>query len=353
MFHSIPRIRIAGRELASLRREKTVVLAILIQLFVAAFSSFLVVGLVSMYDPGSISDGSSIEFAVTGDAREDLAAIVDSEAGRDVRIYEDPLVARAAFRQGSVHAVLDARRADDGQVQVSAVVPDGSLRTTLIVVQVKEVLAEFERHERAALSHRLERTPVEVPSKTNASPYFGFTYTVLIPLLAFLPVFISGSVAVDSLVEEIERGTAELLRVAPVSAVEIVDGKLLATGLLAPVQAGAWLVLLEANGTSIADPWTIVAFVASATTIVVALAGVVALAFPDRSQAQFLYSMVVMLLFGASYLLGQPPANTVARLAIGSPNATTPWVVAGSVGIAAVTYLGCRAFVRRSEFATA
>ena len=39
------RLTIAGRELAGLRAEKTILLAIGIQLFIAAFSSFLVVGL--------------------------------------------------------------------------------------------------------------------------------------------------------------------------------------------------------------------------------------------------------------------------------------------------------------------
>ena len=346
----MPRPRIAGRELASLRREKTIVLAILIQLFVAAFSSFLVVGLVSLYDPGSVGDEVVVEFGVTGDAREELAAVAAGD-GRQVRVFEEPAVARSAFRQGVVHAVLDARRSDSGQVHVTAVVPEGSLRTTLIVVQVKDVLSAFERQQRAGMSHRLDRTPVPMPPGTTASPYFGFTYTVLVPLLSFLPVFISGSVAVDSLVEELERGTAELLRVAPVSAVEIVDGKLLATGVLAPLQAGAWLALLSANGTAIANPWAIVAFVAAITTVVVALAAVVALAFPDRSRAQFGYSAGVIVLFGASQLLAQSPANAVARLAIGSPDATTPLVVAGTVALAVVAYLGCRAFVGQSPLA--
>lgn len=345
-----PRFRIAGRELSSLRREKTIVLAILIQLFVAAFSSFLVVGLVSLYDPGSVGDQVVVEFGVTGDAREELATIASGD-GRSVRIFEDPAIARGAFRQGSVHAVLDARRSDSGQVHVTAVVPEGSLRTTLIVVQVKDVLSAFERQERAALSHRLDRTPVPVPQETTASPYFGFTYTVLIPLLSFLPVFISGSIAVDSLVEEIERGTAELLRVAPISAVEIVDGKLLATGVLAPIQAGAWLALLSANGTAIANPWALVALVAAITIVVVALAAVVALAFPDRSRAQFGYSMGVILLFGASQLLAQSLANAVARLAIGSPDGVTPLVVAVTAVLAIVAYLGCRRVVARSPLA--
>jgi len=62
------RLTIAGRELSGLRAEKTILLAIAIQLFIAAFSSFLVVGLVSMmYDPGSLG-GAEVEVAGAGDA---------------------------------------------------------------------------------------------------------------------------------------------------------------------------------------------------------------------------------------------------------------------------------------------
>lgn len=51
-----PRVIVARRELSVLRREKTTVLALLIQLFIAAFSSFLVVGLVSLYAPVSVRE---------------------------------------------------------------------------------------------------------------------------------------------------------------------------------------------------------------------------------------------------------------------------------------------------------
>ena len=50
---------IARRELASLSREKTIVLALVIQLCIAGFSSFLVVGLPVLYDPGAIADDTS------------------------------------------------------------------------------------------------------------------------------------------------------------------------------------------------------------------------------------------------------------------------------------------------------
>lgn len=45
-------------------------------------------------------------------------------------------------------------------------------------------------------------TPRSTSGGELGQPYFGFTYTVLVPLLTFLPVFLSGSIAVDAITEE-------------------------------------------------------------------------------------------------------------------------------------------------------
>ncbi|GKZ15598.1 ABC transporter permease [Haladaptatus sp. T7] len=337
------RLTVARRELASLRSEKTIVLAILIQLLIAAFSSFLAVGLVSMYDPGSASNGFVVSFGVTGDASADLAPVLASDDSWEAEHYRTQRAAMRDFRSGRIHAVLAVDRTADGSVRVTAIAPDGNIKTTLVVTQIKEVLDKLERRERARFASRLERSPVAPPPETGASPYFGFTYTVLIPLLMFLPVFISGSVAVDTIAEEYDRGTLELLRVTPLTGVDIVDGKLLAMGILAPVQAAAWLVLLSFNGTNVANPLEIVALVAAFSVAIVAIGAILALRFRDRKQAQFLFSMAMLVVFSGTYLLPEAPANTVARLAIGSPTPFTHAMVA--------LYLACSlagyALVRR------
>lgn len=59
------RLVIFRKELRSVLDEKTIVLAITIQLFIAAFSSFLVIGLVAMYDPASVR-GGGLKVGVAG-----------------------------------------------------------------------------------------------------------------------------------------------------------------------------------------------------------------------------------------------------------------------------------------------
>jgi ABC-type Na+ efflux pump permease subunit len=341
------RLVVARRDLASLSREKTIVLALLIQLFVATFSSFLVVGLAAFYDPGTVS-GNPVEAAVTGDAADELLAASADQRGLRATRYDDATAARRDFRQGFVDAVLDVEYGDDGRIRVDATASSG-LRTTLVVVQVREALERLERAERAERTAYLERAPLELPPDVDASPYFGFAYTILLPLLIFLPVFISGSTAVDVLTEEIERGTLDLLRVTPASLVAIVDGKALGMAVLAPLQGGLWMALLSLNGIPIANPLALVVVTTALAVLLVAVGTFTGLAVAERRRAQLLYSVGILVVFGAAALLPEHPATTVALLAIDSATATTYLSVAGyAVGAVALAAL-VRAYAARLD----
>lgn len=317
-----PRIAIVWRELAALRSEKTILLAIVIQLFIAAFSSFLVVGLVAMYDPTGM-DGGQIEIGVAGEAADDLVESLEAVDGVVTTQYEDDLEARNDFLDGSLDATVFAFRGEGDELRIQATAPDEGIRSTVIVVQLREALMEVERIERADRTDRLEFEPLAVPDGGDSSPYFGFTYTLLLPVLLLLPVFISGSIAVDSVSEELERGTLELLRAAPLSLTGIVDAKLAATASLAPLQAALWIALLRLNGIAIANVTALLVLVLALAVAVVVVGLGIALVAPDRRQAQLLYSFGVLAAFLVAAVLPEHPANTIAKLAIESATVTT------------------------------
>lgn len=314
------RLVIAKKELRSLIDEKTIVLAIAIQLFIAGFSGFLVVGLVALYDPGT-TGGSGTAIGVTGDASQEAIFALDATDLTPIR-YDTFPDAVQAFQNGDIDGILSTQHGPGGTINVTAVAPQTSLRTTQIVVQLRDTLEHLERTQRTNRIDRLQNPPLPLPEETRSSPYFDFTYTVLIPLLMFLPIFISGSITSDSLTEEQERGTLELLRVAPIDSWGIVEGKMLAYAAIAPLQAGTWLALLTLNDTPIHNPLQILTLVTALALLTVALGALVGLAFGDRRRAQLVYSLTVILLFGATTLL-QNPFNLVARLAIGSPSTDT------------------------------
>ena len=342
-----PRVVIARRDVASLSREKTIVLALFIQLFVAAFSSFLVVGLTSLYDPGSVSAGE----IVVGVSGEHADALIDAARGQQgVRAveYNTTTAAREAYVDGQLHAAL--LTADSGgRITVDVLAPEENIRTTLIVTEVRDLLEAVERNERIARATHLDRQTVPVPGEVDASPYFGFTYTVLVPLLLFLPPFISGSIAVDAFTEEVERGTMELLRVAPVTLVDIVDGKAMGMIAIAPVQAGMWIVLLGVNDITVANPIPLLVVVSAFATVVVVLGLLLGILAGKRRQAQLLYSVVVLFVFGTLVFLPEHPATTVAKLAVDSATTLTFAHVAGYAVAATLAYFLARAVARRTD----
>ena len=341
------RLTIAKRELQVLGREKTIILALVIQLFVAAFSGFLVVGLVSLYDPGSV-EGYQIDAAVTGNASGEMLTAIDQRAAVSGVQYETTTGAFQDFESGQVDVVFETSRAND-RLFVTMTAPEGSIETTLIVSEGQEALRALERQLRFDRASSLSNTPLALPPDTGGNPYFDFTYTILLPLLVFLPVFISGSITVDSITEEAEQGTLELLRVAPVTLVDIVDGKSVAMIAIAPLQAMLWLFLLTLNGVAIANAGWLFALVAATATIVVALSVAVSLLAPDRRSAQLLFSVGVLLFFAGATLLPADPANTAARLAIDSATPTTRLavIVYGAVAVAAA--VAVRQLAKRTD----
>ncbi|MEF8812266.1 MAG: ABC transporter permease [Halovenus sp.] len=348
---SAPKTTIARRDLSALSREKTIVLAILIQLFIATFSSFLVVGLTSLYDPGSVA-GGEISVGISGEERDKLAAAA-REAGLDPFIIQDTDNALQVFERGDIDALLTVSRVEGEEggdrLDVTATVPAEDLRTTLIVVQVRSMLTELERTERLGRLDHLEFVPLEVPEEGDSSPFFGFTYTILIPLLLFLPPFISGSIVVDSITEEIERGTLELLRVAPVSMTDIVDGKAAAMVAIAPAQALLWLALLWVNGIAIGNVLPLLVLVTALALVTVVVGVFLGLVTGKRRQAQLLYSVLVLLLFALAAALPEHPGQTVALLSVDSATRTTFLHVAGFSALAVALYAGARQYVRRLD----
>jgi ABC-2 type transport system permease protein len=340
----LSRLAIGRREIGSLSREKTIVLALLIQLVIAAFSSFLVVGLTSIYEPGAAED--DVIVGVTGEEADELMLAAASVDGLQARRYDDSDV-RSAFDRNEIQAIATVERRG-GRIAVDIEAPQSSIQKTLIVVELRAALEELERTERAERSDHLAFDPLPLPPSVDASPYFGFSYTVLVPLLMFLPVFISGAVVVDSLTEEIERGTLELLRVTPASLLEIVEGKAGVLAALVPLQVLLWIVLLELNDIAIANPVAILVFASAVAVLAVVFAAALALAVPIRQRAQLSYSLGLLAAFAVAALLPEHPATTVALLAIDSATITTYAHLGGAVvaalGFAAVLRVWVRNF---------
>lgn len=296
-----------------------------------------------MYDPGAVE--AEIEVGAVGDEADRLVEVASDVDSITVTTYEDLSIAQGAFSQYEIEAIALVEQRD-GVIEVSIVAPSGSLERTVIVVQIRSLLEALERDERTNRQQFLTTELVSLPPAVSASPYFGFTYAILIPILVLLPVFLAGAVVVDSIVEELEHGTLEILRVTPTSLFDIVSGKAGLHAGLVPAQVGLWIVLLEVNGFIISNPIVILLFSITLGIIVVILATVVALSIQRRSRAQLTYSFSVLTILTAAAILPEHPATTIARLSIDSATVSTFGHVLGfgliAIGLLVVTQMWIR-----------
>ena len=312
-----PFLALLKKELRAVVEERTIMIAITIQLFIASFASVLVVGLVAFYDPNSIAQNAriSIEAGVVGDRDGTLTTMLRQSNIR-VTHYTTLEEARIAVEEGMVDAGLlipRGARGDGGIVQGRLLLPASESLSTVISMVLQPPLKAYENHLRQERGVDVRYAEI----RGRPSTTYEFRYTVIVPILMLFPAFVAGSMVVDSISEEYETGTMETLQSAPVSMGTILGGKLGAGLVLAVTQCLLWLLLLRVNGTSVQRPLLVVLLGGILAADVSLGSALIAILFRERERAQFVYSVGIPLVAGALYLLGISPTTLIARLATG------------------------------------
>ncbi|HXW98361.1 MAG TPA: ABC transporter permease, partial [Methanomicrobiales archaeon] len=263
---------VAKKELAGINYEKTIVFAILLQLFVALFSSFLMVGLTSLYDPSSVSQYSRFRYSI-GYSGANSSLLDRLQSSEDFIVYDmDLSPALESLKERKLAAVIyvPATAPDaQGPVQITLYTVQNDLQATVVGVKLKDVLVGYESDLRDARSARITERPIDLsfPPSAQAGGFYEFVYGLLVPLLVFMPAIISASLIIDLITEEYQNETLETLVSTPITFAEMVWGKILACEILVPVQAGVWLLLLALNGIHIGNPVPILVLVSVASLI--------------------------------------------------------------------------------------
>jgi len=333
---------IAKKEFKGLMSERTILLAVLLQLFVALFSSFLMVGLTSMYDPTSLSKYSHYRYNI-GYAGNDTQMLGYLQESRDFRVFRMELSpAVAALRERKLAAVIyvpDTLPDADDPIKITLYTLQNDLQSAIVDVKLKDIFLRYEADLRDIRADRLDEKPVPIQiPRTSGGDFFEFVYGLLIPLLVFMPAIIASALVIDLITEEYQHETLETLVSTPVTFAEMIWGKVLACELLVPIQAGAWLILLMVNGIAIENAGLILLQVTITSFVLILLGTLTALHYRERTAAQFIFStaLVVVILFVLALPMNQ--LNLLTRLAVGTAG-MEQWLIL-AVTIAVILLLG-------------
>ncbi len=338
---------IAKKEMGSLFKEKTLVLALIVQLLIASFSSLLVIGLASFFDPsalGGYDEKVNVGFVGEGELKEFI-----QKSNVRPYYYQNIGTALADFNDNKIDAVvvIPPRGAESTEIiDLEVYLPKSDIKGTFVTLQLKKPLEEYEAFVRDIRGKRIGFEPVrlyvdEVPKKT--STYFEFIYGILIPLLVFTPVFISGGLIIDMFTEELERKTMELLLVSPLSFFEILNGKMLTAVVIVPMQVVLWLALVMLNGVEVYNIGIILLLISVIAVIIVLIGALVAVRYRERAISQYIYSQILIFLFLIGYLFADSPFNLVTRLSSGSAG----FEALANAGIYAALALPLYAYIKK------
>ncbi len=324
---------LARKDLRDIVRERTIVVSLIVQLFVAGFSTFLSVGLMGLYDPSSIDAFPGARVGYAGDGGFD--AYLAGKPNISV-IRLDVEEGRQAFKEGRLEAMVEETRdGDDGVRTVNLLLPEGTVEGTLLLTQVKSLLQDYQDDLRIQRSDRLEQNLLPAPQGTGRSGSFNLVYSSILPLLVLTPVFLAGAIAGDAFLQEVQSRSILLLRAAPISNWNIVLAKLVVPVALAPAQVLLWVGLLRLNHLPVANLHLVLLLTAVMALLLASLSLGLAAWVKHEGQVQAAYALTVLVLAAASLALPADPLNLVALLASGS---TPPqaWVSLGLIASAAI-----------------
>ncbi len=334
---------VVKRELWTVIRDRTIIIAVLIQFFIASFSSGLFLGMLQLYDVDTILrySGGAIRIGVVNATDNQLANFI-TKHGMTIVPFATLEEAEAGFQNGEAVAILDVPQEADGITEIRIYLPESNTISSIVHMVIQEPLKEYENFLRIQKGVDMRYTDLQ----GEPSISFEFVYSVLLPMLMFFPAFVAGSLAIDALTEEFENNTMETLLSAPLTVHGMIHAKVLSVVILAVAQCGLWLVLLKLNGIVIQNTiWVfLLATIVSGITSLAAALGAVLL--QDRERSQFIYALMLLTAIAVSNLLNASPIITLSRLAIGDYY-TNGWAVAAFALFLPGLYLLLRKMSRR------
>ncbi len=313
---------VSRKEWRDLWREKTILVAVVVQLFVAGFSTFVLVGLQGLTEPDSVSDFPDVRAAYVGDGGFDRymsrsPGLIASGTTLDL--------AMERFNQGDIDIVVEEIYDDPAaQRSITILFVDGDPLATLQVTRMKGLLEDYEKDLREDRGERLETPLVEARSAAGEitdAPPLRFAYATLLPLLVLVPVFLSGSITGDTFSQEVQGRTLTLLRAAPATTGAILGGKLLVAVSLAPMQVLLWLGLYALNGFRVQGVGWLLLFTVLLAIVLASVGLLIAALVRREGQTQAAYALAALTLGAGAMLLPRDPLNLIALLSTGTLDA--------------------------------
>ncbi len=327
---------IVKKDLKLMFRERTFVSIVLLIVFVAGISSVVTFGLILLYNPDYLGFYGSSKVAVVGEC------FIES--------CYDERTAMKLFKSGRVDAVLIVSDFN-GIKYVDVIVPDDEIKAAQVLSYVKKLLTEYEEGLRDVygvpnLELKVYSGSREVEIPSGSSTVFKFIYLILIPLLSITTAVVAAGMVIDSVCEEIQSRSIEVLLSTPLTPFKISISKITSPMIFSSLLTALWLLLLALNKVDIANPLLAFAISMSITAFFVSLGYLMAVRFGDRERAQLIFSILVA---GSLPLLVTKYASPAVMVGRAAAGAEIDLTIAAIFSVASFALLAVSPFIAKID----
>ncbi len=311
-------VTLISKEIKNSLRERTIASVILLVFFIAAFSSVITYGLIYLYNPSY--SNYPVKIAVVGDCRIGMDGICMTSD----KAFE-------MFYSNKVDAIAIIKTTE--KIYVDLILPEDDYRASIALSKIKSDLIKIEEELRkksnvTIFEYKVIYQNQELKVPEGASVAFRFVYLILIPLLCITTAIVAAGIVIDSLTEEFERRTIEVLLALPISERLILFSKIVSPMLVSSILTTLWIALLILNGIEINNPPLVFVAGESLVSIFILTAYIIALKLKDRERSQFLFSIIATGVLPVLITKSWSPAVICGRIAAGSDFSLIPAILA-------------------------
>ncbi|AIY89214.1 ABC transporter permease [Geoglobus acetivorans] len=304
------------KDLRLIVRERTIMSAIAILIFIASFTSVITFGLLVLYKPDSVATGS-VRIGVAGNC-----PVLKSFADERYPELEDAL---NDFYAGKIDAVLYLPEENYTSANfVTVFLPKNEITGILAGTQVKEILQKYQKamRERRGIPgddgfrvYSLDGGKAEL--REGSSMTFRFIYAILIPLLLITTAIIAGGLVIDLISEEYETRTLDVILSTPMSITDFISAKVFSALIVSAVLSAVWVFLLHVN-TGIFRPVLLLILSVSFSMIFASIGAIISSGLKDRERSQLVFSILSVSIVTVSFTHPSMISGVSARISAGS-----------------------------------
>ncbi|HID42900.1 MAG TPA: ABC transporter permease [Archaeoglobaceae archaeon] len=335
-------LKIAMKDLKAAIKERTLMSIVGLQLFVALFASVITFGLLVLYNPGytGYAIEKEVKVGFVGDAPV-LKRVIDPHS-----TYNSIDSALNDFYDGKIDVIVWLPVENyEGTNIVRLILPKEEIKAIQSSLLLRDKLKDYqyEMREIRGIPSKIELKTyspefkkVNVPEDYSIT--FKFIYVMLIPLLIITTAATAAGMFIDLISEEIETKTAHVLLSTPLSEEKIVQGKILASILLAAILTPTWILLLLLNGIEIRNVFLVMLVSISIAMLFLSISALSVSLSKDRERAQLVFSLAIIGIIPLMFSSPELPALLTSRIAAGSPFQPSHVFIYFAIGIISLIF---------------